>query len=44
MLRVGMLADLTVFVRDLFALPPADIPAVDIALTVVDGRVVYHGD
>jgi predicted amidohydrolase YtcJ len=43
MLRVGMLADLTVFARDLFTLPATDIPAVHIALTVVDGRVVYRG-
>ncbi len=43
MLRPGMLADLTVFARDIFALAPADIPAVDIALTVVDGQVVHRG-
>lgn len=42
MLRAGMLADVTVFARDLFGLPPDEIPAVDIALTVVGGRVVYR--
>jgi len=42
MLRAGMLADLTVFTRDLFALAPDEIPSVEIALTVVDGRVVYQ--
>jgi len=42
-LRAGMPADLTVFARDPFALAAADIPAVDIALTVVDGRVVHRG-
>lgn len=42
MLRAGMLADVTVFARDLFTLAPDEIPSVDIALTVVDGRIVYR--
>jgi len=42
MLRVGMVADLTVFARDLFALPPAEFPSIAIALTVVDGRIVHR--
>ncbi len=42
MLRAGMLADVTVFARDLFAAPPAETSRVDIALTVVDGRIVYR--
>ncbi len=42
MLRAGLLADITVFAQDLFALQPADIPRVDIALTVVDGQVVHQ--
>lgn len=41
-LRAGMLADLTVFARDPFALPPDELPSVDIALTVVDGRVAHR--
>ncbi len=41
-LRAGMLADITVFARDLFAVHPHEIPAVSIALTVVDGRIVYR--
>ena len=42
MLRAGMLADVTVFAQDLFAAPPAEIPRVAIALTVVDGRIVHR--
>jgi len=42
MLRVGMLADITVFAQDLFALQPAELMRVDIALTVVDGQVVHR--
>ena len=38
----GMLADITVFEHDLFCWPPAEIPSVDIALTVVDGHVVHR--
>jgi predicted amidohydrolase YtcJ len=38
----GMLADITVFERDLFTVSPAEIPAVGIALTVVDGHVVHR--
>ena len=42
MLRPGILADVTVYAQDLFALPPAQIRHVDIAPTVVDGRVVHR--
>jgi predicted amidohydrolase YtcJ len=42
MLRAGMLADVTVFAQDLFAALAAEIPCVDIALTVVDGRIAYR--
>ncbi len=42
MLRAGMLADVTVFAQDLFALQPAELMRVDIALTVVDGQVVHR--
>jgi predicted amidohydrolase YtcJ len=38
----GMLADITVFERDLFTVTPAEIPSVGIALTIVDGRVVHR--
>lgn len=43
-LRAGMLADVTVFARDLFTLHPDEILGVPIAATVVDGRVVYRGE
>jgi predicted amidohydrolase YtcJ len=42
MLRAGMLADVTVFAQDLFALRPAELRDAAVALTVVDGRVVYR--
>ena len=41
-LRAGMLADIAVFNEDLFSLPSDKIAGVEIALTVVDGRVVYR--
>lgn len=41
-LRAGMLADITVFTEDLFRLRPSEILTVGIALTVVDGRIVYR--
>ncbi len=44
MLRAGMPADLTVFARDPFVLTPDEIPSVEIALTVVDGRIVYRAE
>jgi predicted amidohydrolase YtcJ len=37
-----MLADIAVFEHDLFTLEPAQIPSVDIAVTIVDGRVVHR--
>jgi predicted amidohydrolase YtcJ len=42
-LRPGMLADITVFAQDLFEVSPAEIPGIEIALTVVDGRIVHRG-
>jgi predicted amidohydrolase YtcJ len=42
MLRPGMLADVAVFAQDLFALTPAEIRHVPVALTVVDGRIVHR--
>jgi len=41
-LRPGLLADITAFTRDLFAVSPDEIPTVGIALTVVDGRIVHR--
>ncbi len=41
-LRAGMLADLTVFAQDLFTLSPAEVQTAQVALTVVDGQVVYR--
>jgi len=41
-LRPGMFADLTIFDRDLFAVPPSEILQARIELTVVSGRVVYR--
>jgi hypothetical protein len=38
----GMLADLVVFAKDLFALPPREILTTPVDLTVVGGRVVYQ--
>jgi predicted amidohydrolase YtcJ len=42
MLAHGMLADITVFERDLFTVTPAEIPSVGVVLTIVDGRVVHR--
>ncbi len=42
-LRPGMLADITVFERDLFAVEPREIMETPIAATIVGGRVVYRG-
>lgn len=42
MLREGMLADLTCFDHDLFALQPAEILHAKVVLTVLDGEVVYR--
>jgi predicted amidohydrolase YtcJ len=41
-LRPGRLADLVVFAQDLFAIPPREILAAPVDLTVVGGRVVYE--
>lgn len=42
-LRAGMAADLALLDRDLFAVPPEEIPEVRVKLTVGDGRIVYEG-
>lgn len=43
-LRAGMLADLALVDGDLAATPPAALPAIQMALTVVGGRVVYEAE
>jgi hypothetical protein len=40
-LKVGMLADLVLLSRDIFAMPVEEMDQVRIVLTVCDGRVVY---
>ena len=42
-LRPGMLADLTVLDRDLFATPPDSLNAVKVVATIVGGRIVFDG-
>jgi hypothetical protein len=41
-LEPGRLADLVVFERDLFRVPPRQILATPVDLTVVGGRVVFE--
>ncbi len=41
-LKVGMLADLVLLTEDIFAVPADDIKDVRVAMTVVNGRVVYE--
>jgi len=43
MLRLGYLADLVVLSADIEAVAPAEIGALSVALTVVDGRIVWDG-
>ena len=38
----GKLADIVVLTRDILAIPPGDIPSVEVAITIVGGRVVYE--
>jgi len=38
----GKLADLVVLEQDLAGLPPADIPAVPVSMTIVDGAIVHQ--
>jgi predicted amidohydrolase YtcJ len=42
MLRAGMLGDVTIFDRDLFAMDPEDFNDAAVDLTVIDGVVVYR--
>jgi hypothetical protein len=41
-LKPGMLADLTVFAEDLFALPPKRLLTAQVEMTIVGGDVVYR--
>jgi hypothetical protein len=41
-LAPGFLGDVTVLSTDLRSVPPDDLAAVDVDLTVVDGRVAYE--
>jgi predicted amidohydrolase YtcJ len=41
-LEVGKRADLVVFARDIMAVPEAEIPQVDVDMTLVDGEVVHQ--
>jgi len=40
-LAPGKLADVVMLDRDIFAIPPPDLDKVEVALTIVDGQVVY---
>jgi predicted amidohydrolase YtcJ len=41
-LEVGKRADLTVFARDVMTVPEAEIPQVDVDMTLVDGEIAYQ--
>jgi len=41
-IRVGNWADFTIFEKDLFQIPAAEWPSIDIAMTIVDGEIVYR--
>ena len=41
-LEVGKRADLVVFARDIMTVPEAEIPRVEIDMTVVDGQIVHE--
>jgi hypothetical protein len=40
--KVGMLADLALFSADLFATPEADLPRLQVVMTVCGGQIVYE--
>ena len=42
-LRPGLRADITAFAADPLTVPPDELPDVPVALTVVDGEVVFRG-
>ena len=37
-----MLADIVIFTRDIFALKPARLTDAHVAVTIMDGKVVYR--
>jgi predicted amidohydrolase YtcJ len=41
-LEVGKRADLVVFARDIMAVPEAEIPKVDVDMTLVEGEIVHQ--
>jgi hypothetical protein len=41
-IKTGMLADLVLLTDNIFAVPPQEITDVRVAMTVMDGRVVYE--
>ena len=41
-IKIGYLADLTLFSHDLFALIPEDILTAKAVMTMIDGRIVYE--
>ena len=41
-LAVGKLADVTVLTRDIMSIPENDIPATQMAYTIVGGKVMYR--
>jgi predicted amidohydrolase YtcJ len=43
-LTPGKLADLIVLDRDIFAIPPDQIPHTQVLLTIFDGQIVYHSE
>jgi len=41
-IQIGKLADVVLFSRNLMEIPPNDIPAAEVLLTVVGGKIVYE--
>ena len=41
-LEIGKRADLTVYARDVMTVPEAEMPAVEVDMTVVEGEIVYR--
>jgi len=41
-IEAGKLADMVILSRDLFAIPPEEIPGVQVEMTILGGRVVYE--
>ncbi len=39
----GKLADITVLTKDIMTVPEDEIPATDVAYTIVGGKVMYRG-